>query len=153
MRISQILQTKRSDVVIISPESTIRSAVNLMKHSRSEHWWSWIPIGPCSVCLSERDIIHGLASQGAEALHQPVSACMRTDAPVVKLQDTVQSAMHAMTASASAICRSSMLGESWASSASAMSSSRAWTRRLKRTAFCRKWPAFACCKFRRRPGA
>jgi CBS domain-containing protein len=98
MRISQILQTKRSDVVIISPESTIRSAVNLMKQQQ---------VGALVVVdsdrrllgvLSERDIIHSLASHGAEALHQPVGACMRSDAPVVTMQDTVQSAMHAMTA-------------------------------------------------------
>jgi CBS domain-containing protein len=98
MRISQILQTKRSDVVVISPESTIRSAVNLMKQQQ---------VGALVVAdsdrrllgvLSERDIIYSLASQGAEALHQPVAACMRTDAPVVTLQDTVQSAMHVMTA-------------------------------------------------------
>ncbi len=98
MRISQILQNKRSDVVIISPESTIRSAVNLMKKQQ---------VGALVVVdadrrllgvLSERDVIHSLAAQGTDALHQPVGACMRKDVPVVRLQDTVQSAMHAMTA-------------------------------------------------------
>jgi CBS domain-containing protein len=48
--------------------------------------------------LSERDVIHGIASQGADALHQVVSMFMRTDSPVVTVHDTVQSAMQLMTA-------------------------------------------------------
>jgi CBS domain-containing protein len=97
MRISHLLQTKRLDVVAISPESTIRAAITLMKQQQ---------IGVLVVVdsdrrllgvLSERDVIHGLASHGANALHQAVSAFMRTDGPVTTLQDTVQSAMHVMT--------------------------------------------------------
>jgi CBS domain-containing protein len=98
VRISQILQTKRSDVVVISPDSTIRAAVTLMKQQQ---------VGALVVVdadrrllgvLSERDVIHSLAAQGTDALHQPVGVCMRKDVPVVRLHDTVQSAMHAMTA-------------------------------------------------------
>jgi CBS domain-containing protein len=98
MRISQLLQTKRSDVVVISPESTIRAAVTLMKQQQ---------VGALVVVdadrrllgvLSERDVIHSLASrEGAEAMHQLVGTCMRADVPVVRLQDTVQSAMQVMT--------------------------------------------------------
>jgi CBS domain-containing protein len=74
MRISQILQTKRSALVVVDADRRLLGV------------------------LSERDIIHSLASHGAEALHQPAGVCMRTDVPVVKLHDSVQSAMHAMTA-------------------------------------------------------
>lgn len=97
MRISHLLQTKRLDVVAISPDSTIRAAITLMKQQQ---------IGVLVVVdsdrrllgvLSERDVIHGLASQGADALHQTVSAFMRTDGPVTTLHDTVQSAMQVMT--------------------------------------------------------
>ena len=58
MRIRQILQSKRLDVVVISPDSTIHAAINLMKQER---------VGSLVVIdrnrqllgvLSERDVIH-----------------------------------------------------------------------------------------------
>lgn len=97
MRIRQILQSKRLDVVVISPDSTIRAAVNLMKQER---------VGSLVVIdtnrhllgvLSERDVIHSLASEGADVLLRPVNSVMRRDGPVVTLEDSVQFAMRVMT--------------------------------------------------------
>jgi CBS domain-containing protein len=97
MRIRQILQSKRLDVVVIAPDSTIRAAINLMKLER---------VGSLVVIdsnrrllgvLSERDVIHSLAGEGAEVLLRPVDSIMRTDGPVVRLEDTVQFAMQVMT--------------------------------------------------------
>jgi CBS domain-containing protein len=97
MRIRQILQGKRLDVVVIAPDATIRAAINLMKQER---------VGSLVVIdrnrhllgvLSERDVIHNLASDGADVLLRSVDSIMRTDGPVVGLEDTVQYAMQAMT--------------------------------------------------------
>jgi CBS domain-containing protein len=97
MRIRQILQNKRLDVVVIAPDATIRAAVNLMKQER---------VGSLVVIdrnrkllgvLSERDVIHSLAGDGADVLQRSVDSIMRTDGPVVGLEDTVQFAMQLMT--------------------------------------------------------
>ena len=97
MRIRQILQGKRLDVVAIAPDATIRAAINLMKQER---------VGSLVVIdrnrnllgvLSERDVIHSLAGDGADVLQRSVDSIMRTDGPVVGLEDTVQYAMQLMT--------------------------------------------------------
>jgi CBS domain-containing protein len=97
MRIRQILQGKRLDVVVIAPDATIRAAINLMKQER---------VGSLVVIdrnrhllgvLSERDVIHSLAGDGADVLLRSVDSIMRTDGPVVGLEDTVQYAMQVMT--------------------------------------------------------
>ena len=97
MRIRQILQGKRLDVVVIAPDASIRAAINLMKQER---------VGSLVVIdrnrnllgvLSERDVIHSLAGDGADVLQRSVDTIMRTDGPVVGLEDTVQYAMQVMT--------------------------------------------------------
>jgi CBS domain-containing protein len=97
MRIRQILQSKRLDVVVIAPDSTIRAAVNLMKQERVGSLVVIDPNRRLLGVLSERDVIHSLASEGAELLSRPVDSIMRTDGPVVRLEDTVQFAMQLMT--------------------------------------------------------
>ncbi len=97
MRIRQILQSKRLDVVVIAPDSTIRAAINLMKQERVGSLVVIDPNRRLLGVLSERDVIHNLASEGAELLSRPVDSIMRTDGPVVRLEDTVQFAMQVMT--------------------------------------------------------
>jgi len=97
MRIRQILQSKRLDVVVIAPDSTIRAAINLMKQERVGSLVVIDPNRRLLGVLSERDVIHSLASEGAEVLQRPVDSIMRTDGPVVRLEDTVQFAMQVMT--------------------------------------------------------
>lgn len=98
MRISQILRTKRPDVVVITPEATIRSAIDLMKRER---------VGALVVVdeeqrllgvVSERDIIQNLDFDGVNLLGASVHTVMRTDGPVANLEDTVRSVMEVMTA-------------------------------------------------------
>jgi CBS domain-containing protein len=99
MRVGQILRTKRPDVVIISPDAAVRSAVALMRQER---------VGALVIVdsdrhllgvISERDIVHGLASEGAALLQTPVRDVMQTNGPVATIEDSVQSVMQAMTAS------------------------------------------------------
>jgi CBS domain-containing protein len=98
MRISQILRTKRADVVIIPPDATIRSAVDLMTRER---------VGALVVVdeeqrllgvVCERDIIQNLDFEGADLMGALVCKVMRTDGPVANLEDTVRSVMEVMTA-------------------------------------------------------
>ena len=97
MRISQILQAKRSDVIAVSPTATMLDAIAVMKQQQVG---ALVVLGSDRELLgilSERDVIHGLASQGADALRLAVGTFMRTDSPAVKPHDTVQSAMQLMT--------------------------------------------------------
>ena len=98
MRISQILRTKRSDVVVISPDATLRTAIALMTRER---------VGALVVVdeeqhllgvVSERDIIQSLDLDGPDLVVTLVRKVMRTDGPVATLEDSLQSVMEVMTA-------------------------------------------------------
>jgi len=98
MRISEILRSKRSDVVVISPDATIRSAIALMTREL---------VGALVVVdndqhllgvVSERDIIQNLDLEGTDAMGTLVRKVMRTDGPVATLEDSVLSVMEVMTA-------------------------------------------------------
>jgi CBS domain-containing protein len=98
MRISQILRTKRSDVVVISPDATLRTAIALMTRER---------VGALVVVdeeqhllgvVSERDIIQSLDLDAPDLIVTLVRKIMRTDGPVATLEDSLQSVMEVMTA-------------------------------------------------------
>ena len=98
MRISQILRSKRSDVVVISPDATLRTAIALMTRER---------VGALVVVdeeqhllgvVSERDVIQSLDLDAPDLTVTLVRAVMRTDGPVATLEDSLQSVMEVMTA-------------------------------------------------------
>ncbi len=98
MLISQILRTKRPDVVTISPGAAVSSAIALMTR---EHVGALLVVDEEQHLLgviSERDIIHSLDSRGTQLMDAQVSGIMRTDGPVAALEDTVMSVMEVMTA-------------------------------------------------------
>lgn len=98
MLISQILRTKRPDVVIISPDATVEAAIALMTR---EHVGALLVVDEEQRLLgviSERDIIHNLHSRGTELMRSQVNSVMRTDGPVAAIEDTVMSVMEVMTA-------------------------------------------------------
>lgn len=98
MRISQILSTKRLDIVCASPTATIRDAIALMKR---EHVGAVLVLAGerrLLGVLSERDIIHSLDSAVADPFERSVIEVMRRDSPVAGPQDSVQSVMQTMTA-------------------------------------------------------
>jgi len=101
MLISQILRKKRSDIVTISPDATVRSAVSLMKR---EHVGALPVVDPEDAdqqllgLISERDIIHYLDLAAADLGATRVRRIMRTDGPSATLEDTVRSVMEIMTA-------------------------------------------------------
>src|ERR1700676_4702448 len=98
MLIRQILRTKRPDVIIIAPDATIRSAIDLMTH---EHVGALVVVDEEQHLLGvvcERDIIQNLDFDGADPMGALVCTVMRTDGPVANLEDTVRSVMEVMTA-------------------------------------------------------
>lgn len=99
MLISQILRGKRPDVVVISPDAEIRSAVATMVR---EHVGALVVIDEDQHLLgvvSEREIINSLDLNGPKLMGSTaVRNIMRTDGPVASLDDTVRSVMELMTA-------------------------------------------------------
>jgi CBS domain-containing protein len=98
MRISEILRSKRSDVVVISPDATIRSAIAVMTR---ELVGALVVVDDDQHLLgvvSERDIIHNLDLEGTDVMGTLVRRVMRTDGPVATLEDSVLSVMEVMTA-------------------------------------------------------
>jgi len=97
MRISQILSTKRLDVVSVPPTATVRGAIALMKR---EHVGAVLVLdGDRRLLgvLAERDIVHSLDSAIADPFERSVLEVMRRDSPVAGPPDTVQSVMQTMT--------------------------------------------------------
>jgi CBS domain-containing protein len=98
MLISQILRGKRPDVVVISPDADIRTAVTKMVR---EHVGALVVIDENKHLLgvvSEREIIHNLDLNGPELMSASVGNVMRIDGPVAALDDSVRSVMEVMTA-------------------------------------------------------
>ena len=98
MRISEILRSKRSDVVVISPDATIRSAIAVMTR---ELVGALVVVDDDQHLLgvvSERDIIQNLDLEGTDVMGTLVRRVMRTDGPVATLEDSVLSVMEVMTA-------------------------------------------------------
>src|ERR1700732_1872335 len=99
MLISQILRTKRPDVVIIAPDAMIRSAIDLMKR---EHVGALVVVDEEQRLLgvvSERDIIQNLDFEGVNSLGTLVGTVMRIEGRVAHQEDTLQSVMEVMTGS------------------------------------------------------
>jgi CBS domain-containing protein len=98
MRISQILLTKRVDLVHVSPSTSVGTVIGLM---RSEHVGAVLVLDEDQHLLgvlSERDVVHAFAADPVNLLSRAALDIARTDNPVVALSDTVQSVMEVMTA-------------------------------------------------------
>ena len=98
MLISQILRAKRPGVVVISPDSSIRTAIALMVR---QHVGSLVVVDEDQRLLgvvSEREIIQTLDLDGPDLMGTAVRDVMRTDVPVASQEDTVRSVMEVMTA-------------------------------------------------------
>ncbi len=96
MRVSDILREKGHDVIAVSPENTLEDVVAVLTEYR---------IGAAVVLrgtalagiVSERDIMHALATGGATALEQRVEDAMVIPVHVCELDDAVDTIMGVMT--------------------------------------------------------
>ena len=97
MNVETILRTKGRSVVTIGVEATIEDAVQLLRRRG---------IGAIVVSddgatvqgiLSERDIVHALADEGARLLARPVSALMTRQVFTCKPGDSIAELMAEMT--------------------------------------------------------
>ena len=98
MLISQLLRMKRPGVVVVSPETSIRSAISQMVR---QHVGSLVVVDEDQQLMgvvSEREIIQNLDLEGPDLMGLTVRSVMRTNVPVASQEDTVLSVMEIMTA-------------------------------------------------------
>lgn len=96
MSVRTILETKGRDVFTIAPDMALSAAIKLLSERR---------IGAVLVMnqkrlegiLSERDVVRVLATRGAGALDEPVSAAMTRKVITCREADSVAELMETMT--------------------------------------------------------
>ena len=97
MTVKVILNGKGRDVAVTEPQATLEDAAKLLSQRR---------IGALVVLgadqrvigiISERDIVHALASRGSTALQEPVAQAMTRNVITCSDVDTVVSVMETMT--------------------------------------------------------
>lgn len=96
MTIRAILNSKHSEILSISASETVEQAVALMADRRI----GALPVVQGDLVLgvfSERDVIYGLAREGAQFLNQPVSNAMITPVIIVEPDESAIGALSLMT--------------------------------------------------------
>lgn len=97
MQISAILQDKGGEVVSVTSSMSVLEVAQLLRQRRIGAVLVKNPQGPIEGVLSERDIIGGLATQGAAVLDEPAHALMTAKVITCTPHDEVQEALEVMT--------------------------------------------------------
>lgn len=96
MSVKAILQTKGASVLSITSEASVAEAVAML----AKHRIGALPVingGAVLGIFSERDVVYGLAKEGAAALERPVSEVMTTPAMTVDSDCAVLAALSLMS--------------------------------------------------------
>ena len=96
MHVAAILREKGSSIVTVRPDDSLTDCIQVLAHRR---------IGAVVVCdgddvvgvLSERDIMRGLAADGAACLARPAAALMTRDVVFCRPEDSIDALMQQMT--------------------------------------------------------
>ncbi len=98
MNVAAILKLKGRDVVTAPPDASLLEIARLL----GQHKIGCIVIagqdGKVIGIVSERDIVHELAREGASVLDEPVEVCMTTAVVSCREADTMDQLMGEMTA-------------------------------------------------------
>lgn len=96
MSVKAILQTKGASVLSITSDASVAEAVAML----AKHRIGALPVingGAVLGIFSERDVVYGLAKEGAAALDRPVSEVMTTPAMTVDSDCAVLAALSLMS--------------------------------------------------------
>ncbi len=97
MTIAAILRHKGADVASVRPADTIAAVASLLSRHRIGAVVVQDEAGHLHGILSERDIVHGLARHGAEALALTAERLMTSDIKTATREMSVEQAMGMMT--------------------------------------------------------
>ena len=98
MTVLSILSEKGREVATIAPERTMSEAARILSERRIGALVVTGPAQDVAGILSERDIVHAIARQGAMALGEPVSRFMTTRVQTCREDTTIDAVMEQMTA-------------------------------------------------------
>ena len=96
MNILEVIRRKGSDVLSIRPEATVRELVSVL-HEHNIGALVCMDGERLAGIVSERDIIHGLAQEGAALLDSPVSTIMTTAVETCSESDDLERLAERMT--------------------------------------------------------
>lgn len=97
MRISDVLRTKGTQVVTVTPDTTVRQLLAVLAEHRIG---AVIDSGDGQTVegiASERDIVRALASRGAAVMSEPVTAIFTAEVRTVTPETSVEEVMRLMT--------------------------------------------------------
>lgn len=97
MLVETILKEKGADVVSVAPAMTVAEAARILSARRIGSVLVRNDDGGIAGILSERDIVRGIAEQGAASLSLPVSDLMTRDVVFASPADTLDSVLAVMT--------------------------------------------------------
>ncbi|MER2266926.1 CBS domain-containing protein [Methylobacterium oxalidis] len=97
MTVAHILAEKGSSVITVQPERTLDDAIHLLADNSVGALVVCDPEGHVAGILSERDIMHALANQGASALNARISSHMTTEVATCRRETTNGEIMQLMT--------------------------------------------------------
>lgn len=97
MRVSDILRGKSNDIISLQENETVATAARLLAEKKIGAVVVLSVDDGLAGILSERDIIGGLSTRGADILAEPVSRIMTADVKTCTKDEPVQSLMQRMT--------------------------------------------------------
>jgi CBS domain-containing protein len=97
MSVASILKVKGGEVVTASAEATVGEIAGLLGKHRIGAVLITAPGGAIEGIVSERDIVAGVATSGAEVLDRPAGEIMTRDVHVCDPDDSIYEIMNVMT--------------------------------------------------------
>lgn len=97
MKVADILRTKGSRVLTVSPDATLHDAARTLASSRVGALVVSTDGRRIAGMLSERDVVQAIASDGAPAMQQSVSSAMTTPVVTCVPDDRLIAVMAVMT--------------------------------------------------------
>lgn len=96
MNILEVIRRKGSDVLSIRPEATVGELVSVL-HEKNVGALVCLDGERLAGIVSERDVMHGLAQQGADVLNKPVSTIMTMNVETCTSSDKLEDLAERMT--------------------------------------------------------
>ena len=97
MRISDVLRVKGTQVVSVTPDTTVRRLLAVL----AEHRIGAVVVSRDGIAVdgiaSERDIVRALAERGAAVMSEPLTAIYTAEVHTVTPQTTIEEVMRMMT--------------------------------------------------------
>ncbi|HEV2933114.1 MAG TPA: CBS domain-containing protein [Streptosporangiaceae bacterium] len=97
MRISDVLRVKGTQVITVTPDTTVRHLVSIL----AEHRIGAVVVSRDGAAVdgiaSERDIVQALARRGAAVMSEPITAIYTAEVHTVTPQTPIEEVMRMMT--------------------------------------------------------